>query len=656
MKRTHGFLVLSLSAVLGLLAPAGALAMSTYFAAQCQTCHGTSATTCNGCHHHRGTVTGSLAKTTFAPLESVAVSVSAGARTGFWRAAVLDQANKVLGTATPTAAGAVTVTVAAPSAPGSYTWKFAWYGNAYTETPSAASWVADAGNPGHGYLASALPSFTVQSAPPASAPVAGLSPTTLALGVVTVGQTSTASASVSNTGTADLQVGAATPCSGANATSLTIAPAGAFTVAPGATTRLTVSFAPTAAGAASACWSVSTNDPAHATLQLTASGSGADQPPPTTTCTTCHAIPPASGKHSAHTAEGCGTCHGAGYSSTTVVAGTHRNGTVDLASTAGWNSATTSCANACHTTRSWGTAPPPPTQACNTCHGVPPSTGAHAKHASQSCGSCHGTGYTSTTVVAATHQDKNVTMGSGAGWNATAKSCANSCHGSRSWGGGSSSACNSCHAMPPSSGRHALHRSEHVSCAACHGSGYSTTTVNATTHRNGSVNLTPAVRWNATSRSCANACHEPERWGGSAPVPGPTTGCTSCHNIPPASGQHARHQSKRIGCGSCHGAGYSSSTVNQATHRNGKVNLSFRVGFSTRRRTCSNACHHSKSWTASHGGGDDHEEDDFVVAADEAGTVDESDTAGGCSSAGGALSVLGVLGVALAGLRRRRSR
>jgi len=72
--------------------------------------------------------------------------------------------------------------------------------------------------------------------------------------------------------------------------------------------------------------------------------------------------------------------------------------------------------------------------------------------------------------------------------------------------------CGSCHAIPPSAGKHSKHRSQNIACATCHGSGYSTTSVNAATHANGVKNLTTTIGWNATNRSCANSCHGSESW------------------------------------------------------------------------------------------------------------------------------------------------
>jgi DnaJ-class molecular chaperone len=72
-------------------------------------------------------------------------------------------------------------------------------------------------------------------------------------------------------------------------------------------------------------------------------------------------------------------------------------------------------------------------------------------------------------------------------------------------------ACGSCHAIPPATGKHAFH-STRATCATCHGSGYSTTAVNAATHNNGVKNLTTTIGWNTTTRSCSNSCHGTKAW------------------------------------------------------------------------------------------------------------------------------------------------
>ncbi|BCG47601.1 Cytochrome c family protein [Citrifermentans bremense] len=73
-------------------------------------------------------------------------------------------------------------------------------------------------------------------------------------------------------------------------------------------------------------------------------------------------------------------------------------------------------------------------------------------------------------------------------------------------------ACGSCHAIPPATGKHTYHRTR-ATCASCHGTGYSTTTVNAATHANGVKNLATNIGWNATNRTCANSCHGTKSWG-----------------------------------------------------------------------------------------------------------------------------------------------
>jgi mono/diheme cytochrome c family protein len=72
--------------------------------------------------------------------------------------------------------------------------------------------------------------------------------------------------------------------------------------------------------------------------------------------------------------------------------------------------------------------------------------------------------------------------------------------------------------------------------------------------------------------------------------------CGSCHAIPPATGHHAFHTSQRIACATCHGAGYSTTTVNAATHNNGVKNLTTTIGWNATSRSCSNSCHSTKTW------------------------------------------------------------
>ena len=74
-------------------------------------------------------------------------------------------------------------------------------------------------------------------------------------------------------------------------------------------------------------------------------------------------------------------------------------------------------------------------------------------------------------------------------------------------------ACGSCHAIPPAVGQHTFHvNTVGLSCAICHGAGYSSTSVNSATHINGVIDLTGTIGWNATARTCTNTCHGTRTW------------------------------------------------------------------------------------------------------------------------------------------------
>ncbi len=75
---------------------------------------------------------------------------------------------------------------------------------------------------------------------------------------------------------------------------------------------------------------------------------------------------------------------------------------------------------------------------CTSCHGDPPASGDHGgSHAQFECGACHGLGYTSSTVVTATHVNgvKNVGGPSAAlpSYDPVTRTCAAACHGPRQW-------------------------------------------------------------------------------------------------------------------------------------------------------------------------------------------------------------------------------
>jgi hypothetical protein len=164
-------------------------AQSSYFTSMgCAGCH-TPTATCNGCHAH-GThassaktginITGVTNKTVYASGETVSVTIAGGYRTGWVRAVLLDQNQVELarsggndsGMGSSTTFPAV-LTAPAPVAPGTYSWKVAWYGNAYDKSGATfgSQWVPDPGNPNHGMEVVNVASFTVGSPADTAAPV-----------------------------------------------------------------------------------------------------------------------------------------------------------------------------------------------------------------------------------------------------------------------------------------------------------------------------------------------------------------------------------------------------------------------------------------------------------------------------------------------------
>ncbi len=629
-------------ALLGLLAtaviPTAASAVSSYYTSQgCSGCHGATPTTCNGCHEHGpGGLTGSLSGTTFAPGQAFNVTVSSGTRSGWWKAAVLDASNNVVGQLSKTASGAAVIAVTAPTAPGNYTWKAAWYGNEYSGA-SGSTWVPDSGNSNHGYRTVNLSAFTV-AAVVTPAPVAALSVSTLAFGSVVAGQSATLSANVTNTGNAALAVTRVTPCSN-TAPPFALTPSAAFSVAAGGRQALSVSFAPSSSGAVTGCFDLATNDPAHATLRLTVTGTGTAVP------TASASLTPAAlafgnvavGQAAALTATvrntggaalsvtGVTPCDGSNATSLTVSpatafavpAGGSQTLSVRFAPTAAggaaacWNITTSDAAN--------------------------PSLRLNA--------SATGVAATPTAPVAsltpAALAFSSVAVGQAASMAATVRN----------------------------TGTAAL---AVTAVAPCDGSNAASLTVSPVTafsvaaggSQALSVRFAPtaagaaAACWNVATNDPANPSLQLRATGTGTTVTTPPTGsCTSCHAIPPATGRHAMHKSEGVGCRSCHGQGYSTTTVASATHANGKVNLSSRTGWRVSSRSCANSCHGSETWSSRSNDDDDDDDDedggrgddDFVLIADE-----EPEASGGCSSAGGSGTLLAFFGLGLLGLLRRR--
>ena len=270
-------------------APHPAAALSSFYAAQCAGCHGATPSTCNGCHAH-GThasnaftginITGTTGKTSYAPGETVTVTMNGGWQSGWIRAYLYDENMVQLAVSTgPNGVGGgagypIVFSVPAP-APGSHTWNVAWYGNQVDRSGATfgARWTPDPTNANHGREIVATNAFTV-TAP--AAPTVALSPGTLNFGNVNTGASASLSSQIQNTGNAVLTVTAIGRCTTpVTSTEFTwTSPVLPFTVAAGASVALPVSYAPTAAGTDTGCLALTTNASNGPTTNLAVNGTG----------------------------------------------------------------------------------------------------------------------------------------------------------------------------------------------------------------------------------------------------------------------------------------------------------------------------------------------------------------------------------------------
>ena len=321
-------------------------------------------------------------------------------------------------------------------------------------------------------------------------------------------------------------------------------------------------------------------------------------------CSNCHTVPGS-------------TSHSDGAIGVTYAGISVAQGAVPTA----YNNAAHTCSNTyCHgnfpggnqsaTAISWSTSGK---LGCTACHGNPPAISTHHP-ANTNCVACH-TGYSNTTVTAATHVDGTIQK--------PANGCT-ACHGVLAGQAGAAVANTSATSAPGFTatavdasgsalttsrgvGAHLRHltptlRSAGLSCTECHGP---IPAANDTLHANGTV----AVAWGtlATTRSSvpttsvagptlscsATWCH-----GGNAALSGATAAtiawnanatvnCTSCHGNPPAGLGHPANTA----CATCHGTGYTWLTATTgsitlgalATHIDGTINL-------TAAQSCS-SCH-----------------------------------------------------------------
>lgn len=163
-----------------------AQAQPTYFTSRgCAVCHAPPViATCNGCHSH-GThpnfaknainVAGTTNKSSYAPGETVTVTITGGYYTGWFRAVLYDQNMVELARSTGNDSGMggsaiypATLSAPAPATPGTFSWKVAWYGNLYDAIGATfgPGWSPDPNNPGHGSeIVTISAPFTVAAAP-----------------------------------------------------------------------------------------------------------------------------------------------------------------------------------------------------------------------------------------------------------------------------------------------------------------------------------------------------------------------------------------------------------------------------------------------------------------------------------------------------------
>jgi predicted CxxxxCH...CXXCH cytochrome family protein len=209
--------------------------------------------------------------------------------------------------------------------------------------------------------------------------------------------------------------------------------------------------------------------------------------------------------------------------------------------------------------------------ACGTCHGVPPPT-PHVQN--NDCGRCH-PGYSNVAVNPATHVNGRTDL--------VAMTCT-TCHGGadNSSGAPPSDTSGRSDTTLVSVGAHTTHVEAGLDCGVCH---VKPAVISSPGHIDGKVTITwgPLATANGAlaptfdegSATCTNVyCHGAFP-GGNRTAPNWTrvgageAACGTCHGVPPPP---STNHPQRISCGDCH-VGYTSSTVNPATHLNGTIEI-----------------------------------------------------------------------------------
>lgn len=145
--------------------------------------------------------------------------------------------------------------------------------------PAAAGTIAGtltiAGNGGSSPVVANLSATAVSGATQAPQPQLSAAPTSIDFGTLSTGLKGTANLVLSNTGSADLAVSMVTVSGNAFAISGITTP---MTISAGQSAQATVTFSPTATGAATGSISIVSNDPANPTVSVPLTGTGSAAP------------------------------------------------------------------------------------------------------------------------------------------------------------------------------------------------------------------------------------------------------------------------------------------------------------------------------------------------------------------------------------------
>jgi predicted CxxxxCH...CXXCH cytochrome family protein len=298
------------------------------------------------------------------------------------------------------------------------------------------------------------------------------------------------------------------------------------------------------------------------------------------------------------TGASCASCHSETVNTDgtiKVTGGTHMNGLAEYSGNhpAGWANPTQHGYSAslgglqncttCHT--SFGAASGIATSSCNTCHG-------NAGHPNwqNECTFCHGTtGRTGNVTGTDAYLAASPPVGpQGQTLTTDAMVGAHQKHVNPAASGQKATpfACTNCHANPLPSG-------------VAHVNGQ------AVPLPFGGVAITGNVRptFSPTTLSCsATYCHGNFTGGATTAAPlwtGGPMNCSSCHGLPPGTGEHSRHSGAGVTCGSCH-SGYSASAVNVGLHVNGAKDVGGAgtaiTSWNAATRQCARACHGAQTW------------------------------------------------------------